>query len=72
MLRTAKLKSILSLKFALKNRSNVARPGVSTRLLQPDLPQTGGRPSILASVIFAKPLILNLPLSEFQLKPNIV
>ena len=71
-MRTAKLKLTLSLIFAFKNRSNVARPGVSTRLLQPDLPHIGGRPSILPSEIFANPLILNLPLSEFQLNPNIV
>ena len=63
---------MLSLIFALKNKSNVALPGVSTRLLQPDLPQTGSNPSILPSVILAKPLILNLPVSELQFKPIIV
>ena len=63
---------MLSLKFALKNKSKVTRPGVSTRVLQPDLPQIGSSPSILSSTILAKPLILNFPLSEFQFSPNIV
>ena len=37
--------------YPFRNKSKVTLPGNSRRLLQPDLPQTGAKPSILSSTI---------------------